>query len=99
MQTNVGSINDMLQQQPPIPTPPQVITTKDLSYLKDAMSWELDAFKKFHFYAEHAKNPETKQLLNQVGSMHQKHYNTLLHHLTNDNNSVMATIPAPPKQQ
>ncbi len=36
--------------QVPIPVPPRVITTKDLLYLKDALSWELNAFKKFHFF-------------------------------------------------
>ena len=33
--------------------PPEYITTKDLAYLKDALSWELTAMKKcYHFSME-----------------------------------------------
>ncbi|MEH7110501.1 ferritin-like domain-containing protein [Bacillus sp. JJ1764] len=81
-----------MQNQPPIPNPPQAITTKDLQYLKDAMSWELLAFKKFHFLAQHAQNQDIKQALDEAGRMHQDHYNRLLSHLQVDNNAVMSSI-------
>lgn len=42
--------------QVPIPVPPRVITTKDLLYLKDALSWELNAFKKFHFFSPNKRS-------------------------------------------
>lgn len=87
------------QAQVPIPVPPRVITTKDLLYLKDAMSWELDAFKKFHFFAQHATNPQIKQALDKAGQMHQQHYQKLLTHLQVDNNSAMASLPKPQAQQ
>lgn len=85
--------------QAPIPEPPRVITTKDMSYLKDALSWELDAFKKLHAFAQMASDPEVKQCLDKAGRMHQQHYQKLLTHLQNDNASSMATIPQTQSQQ
>lgn len=89
----------MENMQVPIPNPPRAITTKDLSYLKDAMSWELLAFKKFNFYAQHVTNEEIKQALDQAGRMHQDHYQRLLSHLQINNDAVMATIPNPNQGQ
>jgi hypothetical protein len=87
------------QAQPPIPAPPRVITTKDLLYLKDALSWELLAFKKFHFLAQQASNPQIKQALDKAGQMHQRHYEKLLTHLQVDNNAAMASVTQPQQQQ
>ncbi|WP_258881505.1 ferritin-like domain-containing protein [Paenibacillus sp. sptzw28] len=81
------------QAQVPIPVPPRAITTKDLLYIKDALSWELLAFKKFHFFAQQIKNPQIKQALDKAGQMHQRHYQTLLTHLQVDNNAAMAGLP------
>ncbi|MGK5506830.1 ferritin-like domain-containing protein [Brevibacillus formosus] len=85
--------------QAPIPEPPKVISTKDLSYLKDALSWELIAFKKLHAFAQQATDPQVKQCLEQQGQMHQRHYQKLLSHLQNNNTAVMATIPQIQSQQ
>lgn len=73
-------------------SPPPAITSKDLQYLKDALSWELLAFKKFHFLAQHATNPNIKQALDKAGQMHQNHYQRLLTHLQVNNNAVMANM-------
>ncbi|GAB7057493.1 hypothetical protein JCM16163A_42420 [Paenibacillus sp. YK5] len=81
--------------QVPIPVPPRVITTKDLLYLKDALSWELNAFKKFHFFAQQTINPQLKQAFDKAGQMHQRHYQKLLTHLQVNNNAVMANLPRP----
>lgn len=87
------------QTQAPIPVPPRVITTKDLMYLKDAMSWQLIAFKKMHHYAQQAQNPQVKQLLDRVGQMHQRHFQKLLTHLQVDNQTAMASLPQPQQSQ
>nr|WP_202617890.1 ferritin-like domain-containing protein [Bacillus dakarensis] len=84
--------------QPQIPTPPRAITSKDILYLKDALSWELLAFKKFHFLAQQSTDPEIKQALDKAGAMHQNHYQRLLTHLQVDNNTAMANIPSPNQQ-
>ena len=73
--------------------PPRAISTKDSLYLKDALSWELSAFKKFHFLAEQAQDPEIKQALDNAGRMHQNHYQRILTHLQVDNNTAMANMP------
>ncbi|WP_374703032.1 ferritin-like domain-containing protein [Neobacillus cucumis] len=83
----------MQNNQPPIPNPPRAITTKDILYLKDAMSWELLAFKKFHGMAQQVQNPQFKQELDKVGRMHQNHYQRILSHLQIDNNAALASLP------
>jgi hypothetical protein len=66
--------------------PPNVITSKDLAYLKDAMSWELLAFKKCRQYASFATDPEIQHQIDSAGQMHQKHYDQLLHYLESNPN-------------
>lgn len=88
-----------ISQQTPMPSPPTAITTKDLSYLKDAMSWELLAFKKFHFYAQQVNDLEIKQAFEQAGQMHQNHYQRLLSHLQVNNDAIMANVPNPNQGQ
>lgn len=66
--------------------PPNVITSKDLLYLKDAMSWELLAMKKCSAFASMSSDPEIKQQLDGVGQMHQKHYNMLLQYVQSNPN-------------
>ncbi|MEH7494332.1 ferritin-like domain-containing protein [Neobacillus niacini] len=83
----------MQNNQPPIPLPPRAITTKDVLYIKDALSWELLAFKKFHFMANQIQNPQLKDALTKAGQMHQNHYQRLLTHLQVDNNTVLANLP------
>ncbi|MFJ5761433.1 ferritin-like domain-containing protein [Neobacillus sp. NPDC093182] len=83
----------MQNNQPPIPNPPRAITTKDVLYIKDALSWELLAFKKFHFMANQIQNPQLKDALNKAGQMHQNHYQRLITHLQVDNNTALANLP------
>ncbi len=64
-----------------MPTPPNMVSTKDQMYLTDMLSWNLIAFKKAHFYAEHCQLEDVKSMLNEAGQMHQRHYNLILEHL------------------
>ncbi|RJS58946.1 ferritin-like domain-containing protein [Bacillus sp. PK3_68] len=89
----------MQNTQAPIPNPPRVLTTKDLLYLKDALSWELLAFKKLHFFAQQVSNPEIQQALEKAGRMHQNHFQKLLTHLQVDNNAALASLPTPQQGQ
>ena len=61
--------------------PPGVICSKDLSYLKDTMSWELAAMKKCNLFAQQADTDRIKQALNKAGNMHHRHYQMLLNHV------------------
>lgn len=63
------------------PTPPEVVTTKDLAYLKDSLSWELLAMKKCHHFAQACSDPQLREALEAACRMHQRHYETLLGHL------------------
>ncbi|MFD0710847.1 ferritin-like domain-containing protein [Paenibacillus sp. GCM10027626] len=83
----------------PIPMPPRAISTKDFEYLKDALSWELLAFKKFAFYAQQATDANIKAALNKAGQMHQRHFQKLLTHLQVNNNAAMASLPKMPQNQ
>jgi len=67
--------------------PPGVICSKDLSYLKDAMSWELTAMKKCNYFAQEADTERIKQALDKAGNMHQQHYQILLSHV--DSNKTL----------
>jgi hypothetical protein len=66
--------------------PPNVITTKDLAYLKDALSWELLAMKKCKQFAASASDPEIRQSIDGIGQMHQRHYQKLLQYLKSNPN-------------
>lgn len=93
-----GGMSFMMQtmmptsQQPLLQTPPNVITTKDLLYIKDAMSWLLDAMKKCSHFAGQVQDQQLKQTINQIGQMHQRHYSMLLKHCQTNNTAQMAQI-------
>jgi hypothetical protein len=57
------------------------LTEKDLSYMKDLVSWELLAAKKAYQYAHQTLEPECRQTLFQVAEQHQKNIDTLVQHL------------------
>ena len=80
----------MQNNQSQVPNPPRAITTKDALYLKDALSWELLAFKKFHYLSQQVNNQEIKQALDKAGRMHQTHFQKLLTHLNVNNNIALA---------
>ncbi len=66
--------------------PPNVISTKDLSYLKDAMAWELLATKKCRHYSSICTDQELKGEIDKVGQKHQQHYDKLLKYLQSNPN-------------
>lgn len=73
--------NQQMGQQPRMAEPPKMISTKDLSYLTDAMAWELDIIKKFNHFANEMQDAKSKNLITKSCQLHQKHYNMLLKHL------------------
>jgi hypothetical protein len=76
------------QQQTTMQQPPNVITTKDQLYLTDMLSWNLLAMKKAHFYASQCQNQEIKNQLDKIGQMHNQHYQKILGHLQNPQQSA-----------
>ncbi|MDD4036415.1 MAG: spore coat protein [Bacilli bacterium] len=57
---------------------PQMISTKDLSYIADMLNWNLVAAKKTFHFANETNDQDVVNELNKVMAMHQKHYNTIL---------------------
>ncbi|WP_369681839.1 hypothetical protein [Alicyclobacillus macrosporangiidus] len=86
------------QAGPQMTTPPQVITTKDASYIKDQLSWLLVAAKKCAHYAKECSDASVASAIQRIGQMHQRHYQLLLGHLKTNNQQAMQNIPQPPQQ-
>jgi len=77
-----------MTQQNRMPEPPQIVTSKDYSYLTDALSWELDVIKKFNHFAQESQDAKTKNLIKRAAQIHQKHYTILLKHLNSSNSAA-----------
>ncbi|MFD2215951.1 hypothetical protein [Metabacillus endolithicus] len=85
--------NTQQQQQPSMMVqPPNIITTKDQLYLTDMLSWNLLAMKKAHFFASQCQNQEVKNQLEQIGQMHNQHYQKILSHLQSQQPSSGAQL-------
>ncbi|KHE68665.1 hypothetical protein [Halobacillus sp. BBL2006] len=76
-QNEMSSIN----QAQPMAQVPNVVSTKDQLYISDMLSWNLNACKKAHFFAQNCQTPEIQAALEEAGQMHQRHYNKILNHL------------------
>lgn len=87
LQTGISVGQGVMQQ------PPEIVTTKDLSYIEDALSWELIAAKKFAMYAQMAQEQGIKDICDRLAKMHQSHYQMLLKHL--DPAKAMPSRPMP----
>ncbi|MCK9221219.1 MAG: hypothetical protein M0Q40_01110 [Limnochordia bacterium] len=74
----------MINTQPTMTLPPEVLTGKDLTYIEDAMSWELLAMKKCRHYASMCQDTEVRNFLDEAGRMHQGHYIKLHQHLSSE---------------
>jgi len=57
------------------------ISTKELNYVTDHLSWELLMSKKCYDHANSTNEQEYKRLFNEAGQIHQQNYFTLLDYL------------------
>lgn len=57
---------------------PNIISTKDLSYIKDMLNWSLTMAKKAKHYSELAEDEEIYDFFNKVNKVHKKHYEYLI---------------------
>ncbi len=57
---------------------PNIISTKDLSYIKDMLSWNLVMAKKSKEYLKLVSDKDVKELLKRVNEVHRSHYEMLL---------------------
>ena len=59
----------------------QHVSTKELNYIKDVLSWDLLAAKKCFQYANQETDPAYKQLFSDTANVHQQNYQTLLQYV------------------
>ena len=57
---------------------PNIISTKDVSYIKDMLSWNLVMAKKSKEYLKLVGDKDVKELLKKVNEVHKSHYEMLL---------------------
>ncbi|GEN54303.1 hypothetical protein GLV98_06105 [Halobacillus litoralis] len=80
--------NQSMQQSQPMSQVPNIVSTKDQLYLADMLSWNLNACKKAHFFAQNCQTPEIQAALEEAGQMHQRHYDKLLNHLNSQSQTT-----------
>ena len=66
------------EQQMVFPEPPKMVSTKDFSYLKDMMSWNLITKKKMNWAAQNCQLPDLKKEFEAAEQMHSNHYDEFL---------------------
>lgn len=52
---------------------PNMISTKDLDYLKDMFEWNFNASKLAYHFSEETTNPIVKDMIMKVSRMHSEH--------------------------
>ncbi len=57
---------------------PNIISTKDLSYIKDMLSWNLVMAKKSKEYLKLVSDKDVKEIMKKVNEVHKSHYEMLL---------------------
>jgi hypothetical protein len=63
---------------------PEMISGKDLDYIKDMLNWNFIAAKKANHYLEHIQDEEVSTIMQEVSEMHKKHFNMLLNILNKE---------------
>lgn len=57
---------------------PNIISTKDFSYLSDMFSWNYTAIKQFHHMLMHCQDEELNTILNEAYNTHIDNCNKIL---------------------
>ena len=57
---------------------PNIISNKDLLYIKDMLNWNLIMNKKIYSYLDCVTDADIYKILNKVRKLHLKHYTELL---------------------
>ncbi len=66
---------------------PNMISTKDLSYICDMFNWHLIAAKKFESYSNQVQDEECQKVIDKLTDMHYKICNDLTNILEEGSNS------------
>lgn len=65
------------------------LSEKDLSFAKDAISWELIAAKKAYQYSHQSVDAECRQLCEQAAKQHQKNIEQIVQHIGQHANQML----------
>ena len=65
---------------------PNMISTKDASYLKDMFNWNIIALKKFNVYNEYINDKEITNIVKKLITMHEANCEEILNILGSDIN-------------
>ncbi|MDW7651419.1 MAG: hypothetical protein SCK29_03780 [Bacillota bacterium] len=57
------------------------LSTKEVNYLKDHLSWELMAAKKCYNHAQDATDQQYSKLLDDIGRVHQENFVDILNYV------------------
>lgn len=57
---------------------PNIISTKDLTYIKDMIKWNLVLSKKTRMYKDIAENQDIKKFFDNVSKTHANHFKKLM---------------------
>lgn len=57
---------------------PNIISTKDLSYIKDMLKWNFTLIKKTNMYVEMCTDESVKKLLERVSKVHKAQFEDLM---------------------
>lgn len=63
----------------------QNLSTKEVNYIKDILSWELLTIKKCYQYAHQEMNPARQKIFFDTENIHQQNYLDLLNYLNQTN--------------
>lgn len=65
---------------------PEMISTKDIAYIKDMFNWNYILFKKYDNYLENIEDEEICKLTNDLSNLHFNNCNELLNLLEGSDN-------------
>ncbi len=65
---------------------PEMISTKDIAYIKDMFNWNYILFKKYDNYLENIEDEEICKLTNELSNLHFNNCNELLNLLEGSDN-------------
>ncbi len=65
---------------------PEMISTKDIAYIKDMFNWNYILFKKYDDYLENIEDEEICKLTNELSNLHFNNCNELLNLLEGSDN-------------
>lgn len=64
------------------------LSTKEVNYLKDHLSWELAAAKKCYNHGQQMQDKNYSQLLDDIGRIHQENFVNLLNYVNQKSKEV-----------